>query len=48
MPPARNDPLLRCAEEVEDAIAEQTPLVALESTLLAHGLPEQVGARVAK
>ncbi len=48
MPPALNDPLLRCTEEVEDALAEQKPLVALESTLLSHGLPEQVGARVAK
>ena len=40
-------PLLRLTEEVEDAIAERRPLVALESTLLAHGLPAERRARVA-
>lgn len=40
-------PLLRLTEEVEDAIAERRPLVALESTLLAHGLPAGRRAEVA-
>ena len=40
-------PLLRLTEEVEDAIAERRPLVALESTLLAHGLPAERRATVA-
>lgn len=38
---------MRFTEEVEDAIAECRPLVALESTLLAHGLPEERRALVA-
>ncbi len=37
---------MRFTEEVEDAIAECRPLVALESTLLAHGLPEDRRAAV--
>ena len=41
------EPLLACTEEVEDAIAERRPLVALESTLLAHGLPPAERGRVA-
>ncbi len=40
-------PLLRCTEEVEDALAEGRPLVALESTLLAHGLPAAERPKVA-
>ncbi|MEQ8984611.1 MAG: pseudouridine-5'-phosphate glycosidase [Deltaproteobacteria bacterium] len=43
-------PLLSFTEEVEDAIAEQRGVVALESTLLAHGLPpdrrEEVATRL--
>jgi pseudouridine-5'-phosphate glycosidase len=39
-PNAASQPLLAFTEEVEDAIAEARPIVALESTLLAHGLPE--------
>ncbi|GHA34989.1 pseudouridine-5'-phosphate glycosidase [Streptomyces tauricus] len=32
-------PLLRTSEEVGDALAENRPVVALESTVIAHGLP---------
>lgn len=43
-------PLLAFTEEVEDAIAEHRGVVALESTLLAHGLPpdrrEEVATRL--
>lgn len=42
------EPLLTLTEEVEDAIAERRPIVALESTLLAHGLPAGRRAEVAK
>lgn len=42
-----SEPLLAFTEEVEDAIAERRPIVALESTLLAHGLPEDRRAEVA-
>lgn len=42
-----SQPRLRLTEEVEDAIAERRPLVALESTLLAHGLPPERRAEVA-
>ena len=31
--------LLEIAEEVEDAVADGRPVVALESTLISHGLP---------
>lgn len=40
--------LLRLTEEVEDAVAELRPLVALESTLLAHGLPGDRRVEVAR
>lgn len=32
-------PLLRISDEVRDALADQRPVVALESTVIAHGLP---------
>jgi pseudouridylate synthase len=32
-------PLLRVSDEVRDALADQRPVVALESTVIAHGLP---------
>jgi pseudouridine-5'-phosphate glycosidase len=32
-------PLLKIADEVRDAIADGRPVVALESTIIAHGLP---------
>lgn len=38
-------PRLRCSEEVTRALAERRPLVALESSVLAQGLPEDVGPR---
>jgi pseudouridine-5'-phosphate glycosidase len=44
---ASSEPLLAFAEEVEDAIAERRPIVALESTLLAHGLPRDRRGQVA-
>ncbi|MEL0256523.1 MAG: pseudouridine-5'-phosphate glycosidase [Pontimonas sp.] len=31
--------LVRTSEEVQDALSEGTPIVALESTIIAHGLP---------
>ena len=39
-------PLLAIAPEVERALAEGVPVVALESTLITHGLPhpDNVGA----
>lgn len=42
-----DEPLLLLTEEVEDAIAERRAIVALESTLLAHGLPAQRREEVA-
>jgi pseudouridine-5'-phosphate glycosidase len=37
-----------CAEEVADALADGCPVVALESTLLAHGLPAPDNLTVAR
>jgi pseudouridine-5'-phosphate glycosidase len=31
--------LLRCSEEVRDALAEGRPVLALESTIISHGMP---------
>lgn len=42
------DDLLRLSEEVQDACAEGAPLVALESTLLTHGLPSERADDVAE
>jgi pseudouridylate synthase len=42
-----SEPLLSFTEEVEDAIAERRGIVALESTLLAHGLPRDKRLEVA-
>jgi len=39
--------LLRLAPEVADAIAERRPVVALESTLISHGLPFPANVEVA-
>lgn len=30
---------LNCSEEVSDALAESRPIVALESTIISHGMP---------
>lgn len=43
-----SEPLLAFTEEVEDAIADRRPIVALESTLLAHGLPADRRREVAR
>jgi len=39
---------LRLAPEVEDALAADRPVVALESTLIAHGLPRPTNLAVAR
>lgn len=41
-------PLLRVTEEVEDALRTGRPVVALESTLLTHGVPRDRSASVAR
>jgi pseudouridylate synthase len=41
-------PLLRPTEEVADALAAGGPVVALESTIIAHGLPRPDNVRVAR
>jgi pseudouridine-5'-phosphate glycosidase len=38
--------LIRVADEVEAALSEQRPVVALETTLVAHGFPAPVGIEV--
>jgi pseudouridine-5'-phosphate glycosidase len=40
--------VLHVAKEVQDALAEHRPVVALESTLIAHGLPWPVGWELAQ
>lgn len=40
--------ILRLAPEVEDAIHSRRPVVALESTLISHGLPEEARLEVAR
>src|SRR4051794_19284143 len=39
VPPVPRSPAQVCSPEVADALAAGGPVVALESTLLAHGLP---------
>ena len=39
---------LKCAPEVEDALAAGKPVVALESTIIAHGLPHPENAATAQ
>lgn len=41
------DDVLKVSEEVRDALAEGRPVVALESTIIAHGLPRPRNLRVA-
>src|SRR5215218_5135126 len=41
-------PVLRTAPEVADALDEGRPVVALESTIIAHGLPRPENLRVAR
>lgn len=38
-PPTQSTPYLSIADEVQTALEEQRPVVALESTVIAHGLP---------
>ena len=38
---------MRIAEEVATALAEGRPVVALESTIISHGLPRPDNARIA-
>ncbi len=39
---------LKCSPEVADALATGQPVVALESTIIAHGLPHPENAKIAK
>ena len=39
---------LKCSPEVEDALASGKPVVALESTIIAHGLPYPENAKTAQ
>ncbi|MBY8877857.1 pseudouridine-5'-phosphate glycosidase [Actinacidiphila acidipaludis] len=41
-------PALALSEEVADALARRAPVVALESTIIAHGLPRPRNLRVAR
>ncbi len=41
-------PVLSLSEEVAEALAEDRPVVALETTLLAHGLPQDRRSQVAR
>lgn len=43
-----NTELLRCSPEVEIAFAANKPMVALESTVIAHGLPRPTNLEVAR
>lgn len=43
-----NDPLLRVHPEVAAALAQRRPVVALESTLIAHGLPWPLNVETAR
>jgi len=43
-----SDPLLRVHPEVAAALAERRPVVALESTLIAHGLPWPLNVETAR
>ena len=40
-------PALRVAAEVSDALAARRPVVALESTIISHGLPRPRNLEVA-
>lgn len=46
--PKRLSPPLVVADEVSDAIASGTGVVALESTIISHGLPTESAARTAR
>ena len=48
MPNVPANPYLRVAGEVQVALAEERPVVALESTVIAHGLPYPANVEVAR
>ncbi len=41
-------PYLKLSDEVQTALQEQRPVVALESTVIAHGLPYPANVEVAQ
>src|SRR5690242_6120801 len=45
---ASSGPRLVCNDEVTDAIASRAPVVALESTIISHGLPAASSAATAR
>ena len=45
--PVTNDSLRVLGEEAASAIAARGPMVALETTLITHGLPHPVGIETA-
>jgi pseudouridylate synthase len=47
MPARELSPLLRIAPEVSSALADGAPVVAFESTVIAHGLPQPMNVEVA-
>src|SRR5690242_7383512 len=44
----RLSPYLKLSDEVQTALQEQHPIVALESTVIAHGLPYPANVEVAQ
>ena len=40
-------PYLKLSDEVQTALQEQCPIVALESTVIAHGLPYPANVEIA-
>lgn len=48
LPGRRDDSLLRLSDEVHDALERGAPVVALESTIISHGLPRPRNLQVAQ
>ncbi|MFD1934204.1 MULTISPECIES: pseudouridine-5'-phosphate glycosidase [Nonomuraea] len=46
--PSTTDPILRPSAEVAEALASGAPVVALESTIISHGLPQPRNLEVAR
>ena len=44
----RNKPLIKCSREVLKAIDNKIPLVALESSIISHGMPYPQSLEMAK
>jgi len=40
-------PMLKISDEIREALNEKKPVVALESTLISHGLPSPLNVDVA-